>query len=165
MRAILAFLCGVLTLGCDQQGRLVEEPGLEKLARGVSTEGDVRNAMGKPDTVWEEANGQRVLEYPKGPNGVKTWMFDIGADGKLRDWRQVLNDENFKRITPGMSSDEVRRRLGRPRSSMTFRNRNEEVWDWLYQEGGTRQLFQVHFDLGTRTVRETTIAGDPDIRP
>lgn len=165
LKAILAALCALLAVGCDQQGNLSEEPALSKLAKGVSTEGDVRNAMGKPDTVWEEENGQRVLEYPRGPNGVKTWMFDIGQDGKVRDWRQVLTEEYFKRVQPGMSQDEVRRLLGRPRSSMPFRNRNEEVWDWLYQEGGTRRLFQVHFDLTTKQVRTTTTADDPDVRP
>ena len=140
MKAILAFACTVFALGCDQQGNFSEEPALSKLAKGISSEGDVRNAMGKPDTVWEEENGERVLEYPRGPNGVKTWMFDIGRDGKLRDWRQVLTEESFKRVRPGMSMDEVRRLLGRPRSTVQFRNRNEEVWDWLYQEGGTRRL-------------------------
>lgn len=165
MKAILAFACTLFALGCDQQGNFSEEPALSKLAKGVSSEGDVRNAMGKPDTVWEEENGERVLEYPRGPNGVKTWMFDIGRDGKLRDWRQVLNDESFRRVRPGMSMDEVRRLLGRPRSTVQFRNRNEEVWDWLYQEGGTRRLFQVHFDIGSRQVRMSTTADDPDIRP
>jgi outer membrane protein assembly factor BamE (lipoprotein component of BamABCDE complex) len=165
MKAILAFVCAVFALGCDQQGNFSEEPALSKLAKGISSEGDVRNAMGKPDTVWEEENGERVLEYPRGPNGVKTWMFDIGRDGKLRDWRQVLTEDSFKRVRPGMSMDEVRRLLGRPRSTVQFRNRNEEVWDWLYQEGGTRRLFQVHFDIGTRQVRMSTTADDPDIRP
>jgi outer membrane protein assembly factor BamE (lipoprotein component of BamABCDE complex) len=165
MKAILAFACTMFALGCDQQGNFSEEPALSKLAKGISSEGDVRNAMGKPDTVWEEENGERVLEYPRGPNGVKTWMFDIGRDGKLRDWRQVLNDESFRRVRPGMSMDEVRRLLGRPRSTVQFRNRSEEVWDWLYQEGGTRRLFQVHFDIGSRQVRMSTTADDPDIRP
>jgi outer membrane protein assembly factor BamE (lipoprotein component of BamABCDE complex) len=165
LKAIFAFLCAVLAFGCDQQGRFSEEPALSKLAKGVSTEGDVRNAMGKPDTVWEEEKGDRVLEYPRGPNGVKTWIFDIGADGKLRDWRQVLTEDYFRRVQPGMSMDEVRRLLGRPRSTVQFRNRHEEVWDWLYQDGGSRRLFQVHFDISSRQVRMSTSADDPDIRP
>ncbi|WP_151446103.1 outer membrane protein assembly factor BamE [Lacisediminimonas profundi] len=166
VRAFFAFFCSIMALGCDQQGRLVEEAGLEKLARGVSSEGDVRTAMGRPDTVWEEESGERVLEYPKGPNGVRTWMFDIGKDGKLKDWRQVLTEDNFKRITPGMSMDQVRRMLGRPRSTMQFRLKNEEVWDWLYQEGpGSRRLFNVHFDIGTRVVTRVSTSEDPDVKP
>ncbi len=162
LKAVFASLCALLALGCDQ---FSEEAALAKLAKGVSSEGDVRNAMGKPDTVWEEDNGERVLEYPRGPNGVKTWMFDIGRDGKLRDWRQVLTEDYFRRVQPGMSMDEVRRLLGRPRSTAQFPNRNEEVWDWLFQEGGTRRLFQAHFDLQTHKLRMTSMADDPDIRP
>jgi outer membrane protein assembly factor BamE (lipoprotein component of BamABCDE complex) len=165
LKAIVAFFCGLLALGCDQQGRLMEEPALSKLAQGVSTEGDVRNAMGSPEMVRDSGAGEKVLEYPRGPNGVSTYMFDIGGDGKLRQWRQVLNEEYFRRVQPGMSMEEVRRLLGKPRSTAQFRMRNEEVWDWLFQEGGTRRLFQVHFDITTKTVRMTTMADDPDIRP
>lgn len=166
-RAFLAFVCSLLALaGCDQQGRLVEEPGLEKLARGISTEGDVRNAMGKPEMVWEEESGERVLEYPRGPNGVKTWMFDIARDGKLRDWRQVLTEENFRKVSPGMSMDTVRRMLGKPRSTVQFRLRNEEVWDWLYEQGaGSRKLFNVHFDIATQKVARVSTSEDPDVKP
>jgi outer membrane protein assembly factor BamE (lipoprotein component of BamABCDE complex) len=155
----------VLALGCDQQGRLVEEPGLEKLARGISSEGDVRTAMGKPEIVWEEEGGKRTLEYPKGPNGVKTWMFEIGPDGKLKDWHQALTEENFRRVTGGMAMDDVRRLLGKPRSTAQYRLKNEEVWDWLFQEGGTRRLFNVHFDMASRRVLRTTTSDDPDIKP
>ena len=168
VRALIACCCSIFALGCDQQGRLVDEPGLEKLARGVSTESDVRAAMGRPDTVWEEESGERVLEYPKGPNGVRTWMFDIDKAGTLAGWRQVLTEENFKQVTVGMSMDQVRRLLGKPRSTMQFRLKNEEVWDWLYEEGpgsGMRRLFNVHFDIGTRQVVRVSSSDDPDVRP
>lgn len=168
LRAMLAFCCSILALGCDQEGRLVDEPGLEKLARGVSRESDVRAAMGRPETVWEEESGERVLEYPRGPNGVRTWMFDIDKSGILVDWRNVLTEENFKRVKPGMSMDQVRRLLGKPRSVVQFRMKNEEVWDWLYEVGpgtGTRRLFNVHFDIGSRQVVDVSGSDDPDIRP
>lgn len=166
VRAFFAIVCALGAAGCDQQGRFIEEVGLEKLSRGVSTEAEVRSAMGQPETVWEEEGGERTLEYPKGPNGVRTWMFEIDKGGTLKDWRQVLTPENFKRITPGMSLDQVRRILGRPRSVMQFRLKNEEVWDWLYEEGaGNRRLFNVHFDITSRVVTRVSSSEDPDLKP
>jgi len=60
-RAILAIVVPFLIVACDQNGNFIQEAGLEKLSRGVSTEADVRNAMGQPDTVWEAESGERSL--------------------------------------------------------------------------------------------------------
>jgi outer membrane protein assembly factor BamE (lipoprotein component of BamABCDE complex) len=154
MIAFLALLVGaVLLFGCDKNGNPIQEFGLDKLEKGVSTEGDVRTVMGQPDTVREETDGSRTLEYPKGPEGARTWMFVIDSSGKLRDYMQVLTEENFARIAPGMSKEEVRRRLGRPRSVVPFPRMNEEVWDWRYLSGTSARLFNVHFDMTTGQVK------------
>ena len=74
----------VLLAACDQQGRFTEEVGLDKLAKGISGESDVRMVMGQPETVWEEESGARTLEYPKGPAGHRgvesLWVCIDGAD-------------------------------------------------------------------------------------
>jgi outer membrane protein assembly factor BamE (lipoprotein component of BamABCDE complex) len=159
---ILATMLTLLTGACDQQGRPIQEFGLDKLSKGISTEGDVRAVMGQPDTVWEEEDGSRTLEYPKGPMGHRTWFFIIGKDGKLTDYRQVLTEENFSRIRAGMSMDEVRRMLGKPRSTVQFKLKNEEVWDWAYLEPTQKtRLFNVHFDMNTRKVTGTSTSEDP----
>ncbi len=106
----------LMTAACDRQGKPIEEFGLEKLQRGVSSEGDVRMVMGQPDAVWEEDSGTRVLAYPKGPMGARTWYFEVDESGTLIDYRQVLTEENFAKIQPGMSKDDVRYLLGRPRT-------------------------------------------------
>lgn len=154
---MIALLGMLMLAGCDQQGKPIEEFGLEKLAKGISTESDVRMVMGQPGTVWEEENGSRSLEYPKGPEGHRTWFFDIGKDGKLKDYRQVLTDEYFEKIRPGMSMDAVRRLIGKPREAVQYKLKNEEVWEWLYLEGTTTpRLFYVHFDLKTNQVTRTS---------
>jgi outer membrane protein assembly factor BamE (lipoprotein component of BamABCDE complex) len=161
IRAIFALGCALLAVGCDQQGRPIQEFGLEKLARGVSSESFVRLVMGKPDTVWVEVYGSRRLEYPKGPAGHRTWFFDIGKDGKLVDYRQVLSEENFGHIQAGMSRDQVRRLLGRPLSIVQFKRKNEEVWDWRYMDPSmTPRLFNVHFDIDSGKV--VRVSGSPD---
>lgn len=153
--AILLALLAALA-GCDRQGRPVEEFGLDKLARGISSEGDVRNVMGQPETVWEEDDGTRALQYPKGPEGARTWEFTIDKSGKLQDYRQLLTQENFAKVRQGMSRDEVRRMLGKPRSIAQFKLKNEEVWDWRYQDATVPRLFNVHFDMTSGKVTATS---------
>jgi outer membrane protein assembly factor BamE (lipoprotein component of BamABCDE complex) len=158
---IFMLLSTLFIAGCDQQGRFTEEVGLDKLAKGVSSEADVRMVMGQPDTVWEEENGARTLEYPKGPAGHRTWAFEIDQSGKLKDYHQLLTEENFARIHTGMSKDEVRRLLGRPRSVVQFKRKNEEVWDWRYlQSNVTSRLFNVHFDINSGRVTQTSVVDD-----
>jgi outer membrane protein assembly factor BamE (lipoprotein component of BamABCDE complex) len=149
-------VAAVLLFGCDKNGKPIQEFGLDKLEKGVSTEGDVRAVMGQPDTVRDETDGSRTLEYAKGPEGARTWMFTIDSGGKLRDYTQVLTEENFARIVPGMSKDEVRRSLGRPRTVVPFPRMNEEVWDWRYLSGTQVRLFNVHFDLTSGKVLRTS---------
>jgi outer membrane protein assembly factor BamE (lipoprotein component of BamABCDE complex) len=161
IRTLLAAVLVCMLAACDREGRPIEEFGLEKLARGVSTETEVRMAMGQPETVRDEPDGTRTLEYPKGPLGHRTWMFVIGRDGKLLDYGQVLNDDNFAKVRAGMSKDEVRRLLGKPRSIVPLRQKNEEVWDWLYMQSSTPRLFNVHFDMDSGKVKRTTSTDDP----
>lgn len=148
----------VFALGCDRHGNPIEELGLDKLSKGNSSEADVRAVMGQPDSVRVESDGGRTLEYPKGPQGVRTWMFRIAANGRLADYHQVLTDDNFQRVQPGMTREAVRAMLGRPRSVVPFRRQNEEVWDWKYQHVHEERLFNVHFNLETGMVVRVSIS-------
>lgn len=160
IRAIFLFGLAISTIGCDRQGRLTEQVGLDRLEKGISTEAEVRSVMGHPDSVREEG-GERRLEYPKGPAGHRTWLFIIGQDGKLRDYKQLLTEENFARIKPGLSKEEVRQMLGKPRSIMQFNAKQEEVWDWLYLESNvTPKVFNVHFDISSGKVVTTSSSTD-----
>lgn len=161
LRRILLSVAVLSISACDRQGRPIEEFGLDKLSKGISSEGDVRGVMGRPEIVWEEEDGSRILEYPKGPEGARTWRFVIDKDGKLRDYRQILTQENFARIKPGMTKDEVRRVLGKPRSVAEYKLKNEEAWDWRYLSGTETRLFNVHFDMGTGRVTGTSASPAP----
>lgn len=158
IRLLLLLGSALLAFACDKQGRPIEEFGLDKLAKGISSEADVRLVMGQPETVWEEDDGSRELQYPKGPEGVRTWIFSIDKDGKLKDYRQVLTEESFARIQAGMSREEVRHMLGKPRSIAQYKRKNEEVWDWRYlpYPGSDPRLFNVHFDMDTGKVARTS---------
>lgn len=157
VNALFGIVCGLLMFGC----RPVEDFGLEKLTKGVSTESDVRAAMGEPEKVWQQGDGTHTLEYPKGPAGHRTFMVDIDAGGTLRDWQQVLTPENFATVKVGMTRDEIRRKLGKQRTTVEFPLKNEEVWDWRYMESpGEERLFNVHFDRGSGQVTRTSISNE-----
>lgn len=121
---------------------------LRGLTPGSTTETQIREQMGKPETERTFADGAKRLEYPRGPQGLATYMVDIAPDGKLSALTQALTADNFARIRCGMTQDEVRQVLGKPAEVAVYRLKPETVWSWKWQEGGPtgEAFFNVHFD-------------------
>lgn len=120
---------------------------LKGLTPGVSTLEQVRAQMGQPETERVFEDGSRRLEYPRGPAGLKTWMVDVGANGRLVAVTQALTAQNFAQIRLGMNEDAVRQRLGKPGQVAYYRLKKETVWSWKWEEGGVtpEAYFNVHF--------------------
>lgn len=152
----------VLLAGCDQQD---SEHAMQKfkaflnaikpdalllrgLTPGVTTEAQIRDQMGQPETERTFTDGSKRLEYPRGPQGVTTYMVDIDPQGKLRAVTQVLSAENFAKVRQGMTEDEVRRLLGKPGEVAVYRLKPETVWSWKWNEGppAGEAYFNVHFN-------------------
>src|SRR5258706_4051670 len=112
------------------------------------------SAVGKPATVWSNPDGSEVWEYPEGPTGVQTFMVDIGQDQAVHAVHQVLSEEYFSRVNPGMSREEVRRLLGRPKEIWYFPDRDEESWTWRYLDVRYK-FFHALFDRPSGQVRYT----------
>ena len=104
------------------------------LRPGASTEADVRNVMGAPALEVATPDGGKRLAYPRGPLGTQTFMADIGRDGRLEAVRQVLSDDTFNGIRPGMTRDDVLRRLGPPGDSMHFPLSGNTAWIYRYKD-------------------------------
>ena len=155
LRALLAAGVAVLAFaGCDPQR-------VAKLEEGVSTEADVRKQFGEPVTLTVEADGTRVLDYPRQPEGWTNYVIKIGPDGKMSSLRQLLNDDNFARVQPGMSTQQVRELLGRPAKTQRFELKQQDVWDWRYKPHGQEaKVFSVSFDSAGNVVG-TAVADDP----
>jgi outer membrane protein assembly factor BamE (lipoprotein component of BamABCDE complex) len=162
---LLTMICVSATLalsGCDdQQGEQVmgklkaflnaikpDSLLLRGLAPGVTTEAEIRDQMGKPETERMFEDGSKRFEYPRGPQGTTTYMVDIDAHGKLVAVTQVLTAANFAKVRIGMTEDEVGRLLGKPGDIAVYRLKPETVWSWKWQEGGPSgdAFFNVHFD-------------------
>ena len=149
--AYTALLAVAALTACDRPAKLEE---------GFSTEMDVRKEFGKPVTITANADGSRVFEYPRQPEGFKNFRIVIGPDGKMSSLRQLLNDDNFARVKPGLTQAQVLEQLGRPAAKRRYDLKNEEAWEWRYKPLNEAKLFTVTFDAGGR-VTATASGDDP----
>lgn len=115
--------------------------------------------MGQPDTVRQTATGTR-LEFPRGPRGHHTWFVEVDPSGNIVKTEQILTEVNFNQITPGMSQDEVRQRLGRPGETQGLGRSRGVVWSYRY-ENYFCQWYQVEISQ-EQQVRSTGYGTPPE---
>ena len=154
MRACLRIVTGVLMFsalfGCDYLAQ-------KDLKPGESTVEDVRKLMGRPEMIWEEKDGSQTLEFVRAPAGTATYMVEIGPDGKYRGMRNVLQQQTFDKVRPGMSTDDVRRLLGKPSETVTFKLKQEDVWSWRHSDVTHQpKMFNVHFGTDGKVLSTST---------
>lgn len=151
-------------LGCDGQH-------IAELEEGVATEADVRARFGEPEKIWDAADmasipspgaaaepGARTFEYNRQPAGQVNYMITIGPDGKMSALRQVLNPQNFARVLPGMTMEQVRKMLGKPMKITPYALKRETHYDWRYLEAPqTKMIFTVVFDPDLRVTRSMSV--------
>ena len=156
MRVLILWLlsAAALLVACDAKR-------IEKLEEGVATEADVRQQFGDPVTITEKADGSKIMEYPRQPEGSTNYLITIGADGKMSALRQLLSPANFAKVQPGLAKDEVRKLLGKPAKTQRFALKpDEEIWDWRFIESGVPKVFSVTFG-GDARVMSTAVGNDP----
>jgi outer membrane protein assembly factor BamE (lipoprotein component of BamABCDE complex) len=143
----------LLLSACDPQR-------VAKLEEGVSTEVEVRKQFGDPVTTNTLPDGSKVLDYPRQPEGWTNYVIKIGPDGKMSSLRQLVSDDNFAKITPGMGQQQVRDILGRPAEQKRYDLKKEEVWSWRYKPVNESKLLTVTFGDDKKVV-STAKADDP----
>lgn len=127
------------------------------LQPGVSDEAQVRASMGQPALDLPAGDGTHRLVYPRGPLGTQTFMADIGKDGKLIALNQVLNEETFNQVRPGLTRDDILRMIGPPGETMGFSRTQTVSWDYRYQDAwGYPAIFSVIFDRNWIVVSKFT---------
>lgn len=161
MGAIRRILGGLAAIGVVLGLSACDPIAMKDLKEGISTEADVRDALGRPDMEWTEGGGARTLEYNRQPAGSVNYMITIGADGRLQSLRQVLTPENFARIEPGMHYDQARRLLGKPAKDVWYPLKQEHHFDWRFQyDPNETRIFTVVTNRERQVLR--TMVG-PDI--
>ena len=121
-----------------------------ELQAGQSTVADMKQKMGEPASVYREGD-KEVWEYPLGPEGTRTYMMTVNAQGGLEKIDQVLIEANFKRIQPGMTITEVRRILGRNSKEQRFgMTPNELTHKYKIHLNNEDQYFDVTYNAEGR---------------
>lgn len=132
--------------------------GPGQLAPGRSSLADVEREMGPPAVSWRVADGSMRLAYPRGPAGFQTWMVLVDPAGNFVRADNVLDENHFAGIRPGMTQDQVIQVLGPPQPAWTayFAARDELAWEWRYCDlWNAAARFDVLFDGTSKTVRST----------
>ena len=115
----------------------------------------------KVQSITVNPDGSRVFDYPRQPEGWTNYVITIGADGNMSSLRQLLTEDNFARVRPGMDKLEVRRLLGPTAQTKRYDLKNEEVWDWRFkQHGQDSRFFSVTFGADGH-VLGSAIGDDP----
>jgi len=110
-------------------------------------EADVKATMGAPAMEVPAEGGGKRLVYPKGPLGTQTFMADVGPDGRLTAVRNVLTDDVFDRMQPGITEKDVLRMIGPPNQTMEFPRSNTHAWEYRYMDTwGYLSEFSTTFD-------------------
>ena len=128
------------------------------LTPGMSTLDEVIHDMGQPAMQWSDADVGMQLAYPRGPNGVHTFMIYLDVDGRLVRIENVMKEATFELVRPGMKPAEVLRLLGPSEPGWTtyYQARNELVWEWRFCDAWSqRGRFDVKFDNTSGLVRSS----------
>lgn len=140
-RAVAAILLSAALAGCAAYDGFGLKPG-------IATADDVRQTMGQPRNVYREPDGGESWEYPRGPQGLHTFMARLDKNRVLREIEQVLDQKGFARIEVGKSRrEDVMRAIGSPWRQLDFPRRSEVVWDYRFLDvWGYPSQFSVVFD-------------------
>ena len=154
-------------LGCDPQ-RIAE------LEEGVATEADVRARFGEPEKIWDATDmaklpasgssgaaavpGARTFEYNRQPAGAVNYMITLGPDGKMSALKQVLKEQTFAQILPGMPMEVVRKMLGKPMKVQPYPLKQQTTYDWRYLvPPNSPTIFTVVFDQNLMVVSTASV--------
>jgi hypothetical protein len=135
---IAVFAAALLLAGCASYSG-------SSLVPGKSTEVEVVDEMGAPALALAQPGGGRALYFPRQPFGRQTYVASIGSSGVLSGIRQVLTQENIRRIAVDRTSgDQVRELLGPPEQVVRYALKpNQEVWEYPWQLGEDKRLLWV----------------------
>ncbi len=87
--------------------------------------------MGEPEREVERQD-LKQLHFPRGPAGSHTYFVYVDRNDRVVRWEQVLTEERFNTIRPGMSRDEVIDILGITKITNGLARNRGYVWHYRY---------------------------------
>lgn len=133
--------------------------------RGVppgASRDEVLRLMGPPTATYTMPDGHQRLEYNHMPAGRQTFMVDLDASGHMAGWENVLDENHFAAILPGMGRGDVLRLIGPPTYTWHYFRPTPGI-TWLYRFETIQRciLFELSFDAATGKVLEGDYPPDP----
>lgn len=118
--------------------------------------------LGAPDPSPAELATAGRLDFPRGPYGKHTYAVYFDSMGRATGFQQLLKEENFAKIRPGMSNADVIDLIGVSRDRFGLARNRGYVWNYRYITPFC-QWFQVEFTQ-ENTVRSTGYGMPPECR-
>jgi hypothetical protein len=116
-------------------------------APGTSRDAVLQQA-GAPTRVVRTPQGER-LQYSYQPLGYQAWMVDVDSAGRVIDSYQALTEQNFNRIQPGWTGQDVEREFGPPAQVDRVGSWRGPVWTYRWRDAANSRMFYwVYFDEG-----------------
>lgn len=123
---------------------------------------EILRLMGPPTATYTMPDGHERLEYTRQPAGRHTFMLDLDAGGRLARWENVLDENHFAAIVPGMRAPDVLRLIGPPSFTARYaRPMPGHTWNYRFETIQRCIVFQVDFDDATGQVLESAYPSDP----
>lgn len=134
--------------GCSLPGSI--RPG--------ATADEARAAAGRPTATIALPGGGQRWQYSGQPWSQWVWNVDFDAQGKVVRNEQVLTDEAFARVRPGVDTrTDIVREFGLPADSFHYRLRNETAYMYRYfVHGGFHAAMFIYFDPAGVVLRTET---------
>jgi hypothetical protein len=87
--------------------------------------------MGQPEREYA-VDGFRVMHFPRGPAGKHTYFIYLDGNDRVMKWEQVLTEDRFETILPGMTKDQVIGNLGVTKITNALGRNRGYVWHYRY---------------------------------
>ncbi|WP_157271043.1 hypothetical protein [Azohydromonas aeria] len=153
---LLAAAAALLLSACATYSPARVQPGMDAA--------QVEQLMGgAPTGRYPGPGGGTRLEYARGPAGLHTYMIDLDPGGRVTGWQQVLTENNFNAITPGMPVREMLWRLGRPAQTRGGGWQPGQVWTYRYDSSPFCLWWQI--SVVGDVVKDAAYGPDPRCDP
>jgi len=151
VKHVVAVFAAILA-GCASVGDVHQQvtPGMAS--------SDVAARAGKPTVVGKLIDGGAYWDYSRQP--YYTDRVSFGPDDRVRDVRNLLTEQNFENLHPGMTPEEVVATVG-PAFIFNKYGNGTTVWTYRYHDG-VYKLMHATFDPSGRLLRYQT-EWNPDV--
>ncbi len=128
---------------------------------GLSREETIR-ALGRPNPQPDVLDTASRLDFPRGPFGKHTYSVYFDEQGRANGFRQLLTEENFGKIAPGMDKVDVINLIGISKDTFLLGRDRGSVWSYRYDTPLCR-WFQIEFTQESK-VRSAGYSKPPECR-